>query len=76
MEVLNPVSVYQMLTQNKKIELTQTRLEQFVSNIVSSADGQPFPEYTIKGNYIYRNYSNSIVRKPFPVGTLSDGLAE
>ena len=50
-EVLNAVSVYQLLTQNNKIELTQTRLEQFVSNIVSTSDGEPIPAYTKKTTY-------------------------
>jgi hypothetical protein len=39
-EILNAVSVYQSLTQNKKINLTKTRLEQFISNIVSDENGE------------------------------------
>jgi hypothetical protein len=38
-ESLNSVTVYQTLTQNKKIELTKIRLDQFFSNIVSEEDG-------------------------------------
>ena len=34
-EILNAVEVYQSLTQNKKIQLTRLRLEQFLSNIVN-----------------------------------------
>ena len=33
-EKLNPISVFQSLTQNKKLNLTKIRLEQFVSNII------------------------------------------
>ena len=33
-ESLNPISVFQSLTQNKKIELTKIRLDQFISNII------------------------------------------
>lgn len=50
-EILNAVSVFQILTQNNKIELTNTRLEQFVSNIVSNIDGQSFPDYEKKDVY-------------------------
>jgi hypothetical protein len=35
METLNPVNIYQSLTQNNKLELTKVRLDQFLSNIVS-----------------------------------------
>jgi len=41
-EKLNSVAVYQSLTQNKKIELTKIRLEQFISNIVSEDNGTQF----------------------------------
>ena len=34
MDLLNPISVFQSLTQNKKIDLTKIRLEQFISNII------------------------------------------
>ena len=38
-ETLNSVAVYQSLTQNKKIELTKIRMDQFLSNIVSDVNG-------------------------------------
>ena len=38
-ETLNSVAVYQSLTQNKKIELTKIRMDQFISNIVSDING-------------------------------------
>ena len=38
-ETFNSVSLYQTLTQNKKLSLTNVRLEQFVSNIVSELSG-------------------------------------
>ena len=41
-ETLNAVSIFQSLTQNGKLELTSLRLEQFISNIVSHENGEPF----------------------------------
>ncbi len=41
-ETLNAVSIYQALTQNKKLELTKIRLKQFMSNIVSDENGRKF----------------------------------
>ena len=41
-EILNSISIYQTITQNKKIDLTQLRVEQFLSNIVSEEDGSLF----------------------------------
>jgi len=41
LETFNSVSIYQSLTQNKKLELTKIRVQQFVSNIVSDANGSP-----------------------------------
>ena len=38
-ESLNSVAVYQSLTQNKKLELTKIRMDQFISNIVSDENG-------------------------------------
>ena len=38
-ETLNSVAIYQSLTQNKKLELTKIRMEQFISNIVSEENG-------------------------------------
>ena len=40
-EYLNSVSIYQYLTQNKKLKLTHQRLEQFLSNIENN-DGSSF----------------------------------
>jgi signal recognition particle subunit SEC65 len=42
LETFNAVSVYQALTQNKHINLTNVRLNQFISNIVSDANGTKF----------------------------------
>jgi hypothetical protein len=39
-ETFNSVSLYQTLTQNKKLSLTKVRLNQFISNIVSEEDGK------------------------------------
>lgn len=50
-EILNAVSVYQSLTQNKKIPLTQIRLEQFVSNIVSDENNEKL-DFTLS-NEVY-----------------------
>jgi len=52
-ETLNSVSLYQSLTQNKRIELTQIRLDQFVSNIVSDVNGEKFNVPTPKDVYDY-----------------------
>ena len=41
-EIFNSVSLYQSLTQNKKLSLTNVRLKQFVSNIISQEDGAKF----------------------------------
>ena len=41
-ETLNSISLYQSLTQNKKLELTKIRLNQFISNIVSYDNGKRF----------------------------------
>jgi hypothetical protein len=52
-ETLNAVSVYQSLTQNKKIELTNVRLHQFISNIVSEENGATFNKPPIKDVYTF-----------------------
>ena len=52
-ETLNPISIYQMLTQNKKIALTHIRLQQFISNIVSDLDGNRLEEIPVKDIYSY-----------------------
>jgi len=41
-ETFNSVSLYQILTQNKKLSLTNVRLKQFISNVVSQEDGTKF----------------------------------
>ena len=41
-ETLNAVAVYQSLTQNGKLQLTKLRLDQFLSNIISDENGNPF----------------------------------
>jgi hypothetical protein len=53
LETLNSVSVYQSLTQNKKIELTKIRFNQFISNIVSNENGSPFDKPEEKDIYTY-----------------------
>ena len=52
-ETLNPISIYQMLTQNKKIPLTHIRLQQFISNIMSDLDGNKLEELPVKDIYSY-----------------------
>jgi hypothetical protein len=52
-ETLNPISVYQTLTQNKKITLTHIRLQQFISNIVSDTNGNKLEEIPVKDIYSY-----------------------
>jgi hypothetical protein len=52
-ETLNAVSVYQTLTQNKKIPLTKVRLEQFISNIVSDENHKPFKKPIDKEMYTF-----------------------
>jgi hypothetical protein len=52
-EKLNSESLYQSLTQNKKLELTKVRLQQFLSNIVSNENGEPFKTNLDKDIYTY-----------------------
>ena len=52
-ETLNAVSIYQSLTQNKKIELTKIRLKQFISNIVSYENGKKFNAPLDKETYTF-----------------------
>ena len=40
-ETFNPVFIYQTLTQNKRLELTKTRLDQFLLNIIRDDTGEP-----------------------------------
>ena len=52
-ETLNAISLYQSLTQNKKIELTRVRLKQFISNIVSYENGKRFNITLDKETYTF-----------------------
>jgi hypothetical protein len=52
-ETLNSVSVYQSLTQNKKLELTKIRMDQFLSNIVSNENGELFEKPEEKETYTF-----------------------
>ena len=55
-EKLNPVNVYKTLSQNKKIEITKLRLEQFLYNIVRDPYGKP-TDFSIKDKDFY-NYDD------------------
>ena len=57
-ETLNAVSLYQSLTQNKKLELTKIRLEQFVTNVVSDVNGFPLEVPPIKDVYTFDDILN------------------
>ena len=52
-EKLNSVAVYQSLTQNKKINLTKLRIEQFIQNINSDLEGNLIQEPIEKEIYSY-----------------------
>lgn len=52
-ETIQATSLYQSITQNKKIELTKLRLEQFLSNVVSNVNGEPFSKPLTKETYDY-----------------------
>ena len=52
-EKLNSISVYQSLTQNNKIALNKIRLDQFIQNINSDIEGNPFPQTQEKDFYSY-----------------------
>jgi Ca2+-binding EF-hand superfamily protein len=52
-ETLNAISLYQSLTQNKKLELTRVRLKQFISNIVSYENGKRFNITLDKETYTF-----------------------
>jgi Ca2+-binding EF-hand superfamily protein len=52
-ETLNAISLYQSLTQNKKLELTRVRLKQFISNIVSYENGKRFNIALDKESYTF-----------------------
>jgi len=49
-ETLNPVNIYKSLTQNNKMVLTKTRLNQFLTNIVRGEDGNAV-NYIDKATY-------------------------
>ena len=53
LEQLNAVSVYQSLTQNKRLELTNIRFQQFIANIVSDENGATFVPPVKKDVYDY-----------------------
>ena len=52
-ETLNAVSVYQSLTQNKSLQLTKVRLNQFLSNIISHNSGEAFEDPAEKEVYTF-----------------------
>jgi hypothetical protein len=52
-EQFNSVSLYQTLTQNKKLTLTNVRLNQFISNIVTQENGRRFTIDKEKDTYDY-----------------------
>jgi len=51
-ESLNPISIYQTLTQNGRLSLTKTRLDQFVLNIIYDENGEPL-RFNIPDKEIY-----------------------
>jgi len=53
LETLNAVSVYKSLTQNKKLELTKVRFDQFISNIDRAENGEPFAKPEDKEVYTF-----------------------
>jgi hypothetical protein len=66
-ETLDAISLYETLTQNKKLEITDQRLYQFISNIVSHADGSPFQPITNKETYTYDDILKMDINKAFIV---------
>jgi hypothetical protein len=52
-EYLNSVSLYQSLTQNKKVVITKKRLDQFISNIVREENGNSFKKPQEKDIYTF-----------------------
>ena len=52
-EELNAISLYQSLTQNKKLDLTKIRLDQFLVNIVSDEKGDAFKMPPTKEIYTF-----------------------
>jgi len=54
-EGFNSVQIYKTLTQNKKLELTKLRFTQFLSNIVSLENGNPFKYSLDKEIYDYED---------------------
>ena len=52
-EQFNSVSLYQTLTQNKKLSLTNVRLKQFISNIVSEENGDKFSSESVIDKDVY-----------------------
>jgi len=62
-ETFNAVSVYQVLTQNKHINLTNVRLYQFISNIVSDANGTKFEPVNLLLNKDMYDYDDILEMK-------------
>jgi hypothetical protein len=52
-ETLSAISLYQSLTQNKKIELTKIRLDQFITNIASDENGDAIKSPPVKDIYTF-----------------------
>ena len=71
LETLNAVSVYQSLTQNKKIELTKVRLDQFLSNIVQDENGEKLKEPYEKEVYTFDDiFEMNFAKKKFIVNNV------
>jgi len=51
-ESFNPSQIYQILTQNKRLELTRLRLDQFLLNIIRNDNGTPV-EFNIPEKEVY-----------------------
>ena len=54
-ETLNAISLYESLTQNKKLEINASRLYQVVGNIVSNVNGAPVNIIEDKETYTYND---------------------
>ena len=70
-EVIDAVSVYQSVTQNKNIELTRVRLEQFLLNVVRGENG--FADFNLPDKDVY-TYDDVLAlnlhQKPFWISTV------
>jgi len=63
METFNPVSLYQVLTQNKHINLTNIRLNQFLSNIVSEENGKKYEHMNLSSSKDVYDYDDIVEMK-------------